>query len=84
MTLTTSGGVPRVQMNKPQQTGFQGPVTAETTDEQIAELAGRIAYQYGVPAGMLRHLFQLERRVCQLDKAIETLDAAVKLLQPKG
>jgi hypothetical protein len=46
-----------------------GPVTFQTTDDDIAARAQLHAHNMGVPVAMLEHLFKLERRISVLENA---------------
>ncbi len=44
-------------------------ISAETSDAEINVLAGKWAYQAGLPAWLLNRLLHAERRIAQLEKS---------------
>jgi hypothetical protein len=45
-----------------------GPITAFTSDAEIAKRAGKISHTLGVPVSLVVALLNLERRVAQLEQ----------------
>jgi hypothetical protein len=50
---------------------FTGPVTADTSDEDLNTLGQINGYSLGVPKQITTHLLKLQRHILQLERRLE-------------
>jgi hypothetical protein len=61
-----NAAVARVQKTQPQAVA-QPPISAQTSDSELRQRAGKLSYAIGAPEPLVLYVLTLERRVAQLE-----------------